>query len=1746
MTKQNPQERELPTTGSDSPATQVNRLVKKAKSEERSGNYPQAIRVYETALDILKTRCTPKKKRQHGALWRILAALYVRVQRVDDARFLYQSYLADLCAGGRVTKLKGAILDSFDIDGVDLKVDLVPIFQAPDYHGLIHQLPQPIMDRLFLQCVQSYEASPTANTYELIQRLLPRVHIELSPVSDDSTSLLAEPQKLLQALEASDEKSLDSLPVPTYLSQAIGDQQQQRLKRIWAERVHGTYMYRGAGYGIRTSMLYMLDMLEGREGIVRVEIEGLEDFDVYYGEHAAPTLSTSHPPRTYVQAKSRNEGQPAWSISQLKDVLNSFAEIHCEDPEANFLFITDYHFGKKTTLTGILDYPHLWAFDKEHDVRAAILNQLDRAVIAQEKFDIDAFLKRVHFQVKGRNLDDEIIERLASFTDSPRAIAARYYDSLFAKVHTLAEKDKSSGESNALSKPELEGILHEFMVTVDSDAVVRPLREGNLELITFASAGTQRAQPDPNYYLGVSANMRHVLADQDIFRPELMTELSAKLVQRNFCILRAPSGTGKTTLMYRFAYEHRHAFSIYRLRDLKGDFEVISACERYIKSLLASADSPVLLLIDDIARPEKHGWQKLLQPLLEMDHIYILATTREDEWNDFLALGINVEYVYPALSEDTAQRFHKMLQDIGQLHPDYPDWQEAYEASKTNETALFMEYTHILTKGKRIEEVLCGQVDRIAQLSTVRMDLLRVISTAHAYGGRVPADLLTTLIETKGESLHAHLQYLVDEHLIIPDQENYVGLHELRSQFVLNLSHRFPPPTLTATLKNLISHLPLPEVAPIIEGVCRNKPRQASAVMAVLADRLNKEESLLQTAQIIRRLYMASEWHHAHTIKSHLDQFEVHTSEVNAFATVLAPAFDKSLELLDGLNKVIRENTLEAFRTAPERNGSERFEQQLGSYLNASALAARVGGEDDVATLVYFFNWLGDANPPLAREVVETANFQHLVTVLRREAMGQRFASLVFHVWRIAPAIYERLIEHLGGRQIVGDKLIGLYPLIARIDWSNNDEEGESIHLQFFAEEPLAELEGESNDESKDIHDKAVFLAEVARRLFPTVSRVKITGLFANGREYKAGVYDPATKNMPADNFTTSEDVERNRIWLKAISNRYTTATWYGYLRQQDTLRTQCISCLNMVVTLLQTVRKPDLLLPQVHRKLTYQIYLVASMLEEASKALLLPPDPEASFLPSMEDRELYLDPLKLIHEHLLQGEYYLTFRTEGGLDQHFRNYIGVVQRFVSFLAQYILEPTSRSLSLLKVNAATAKQNLEKFHRERVKVRLRENEHSELLPIERRLVMLMHQVSQYCFDEGYQDLWQEAEHAQHKIHLLISQLEKQLSGENRENFELIKALSSDLARTFPSLSVFSRLQEAMVEQESYKTKFYLEELQTTTLLGYFAASAQQRYDACWETQLEQIVADLRVHDVKVSFGPVFTGEDPLDEEYGTLPILFDVSDLTDIANRSIVIFECIFDGAFSEHQSFALIITDGQRIIWPLIWTFSFWDRPKWDLATRLGSQADFLQLCSLRTDISDYSEHLDLPIAEEPVYVQALLDIYNKVVEVSLELAQLRYEVSIGRKGMEDVERIFEPKPTRETTTEESEAAMHFEAQIGFLRDFQPAPEFQDLHNDIVDFVRSLFAQVKYEIETLKDVGDEGMAESVESLADHALKSAVNLVENVSSPRKDDEIRARLSEDDQLSFDAMNIPNKFGLIYFVAKNYAHFGRADY
>lgn len=1728
----------------------LGQFVKLGRTNAQAKRYPEAIAAYEAAMDLVRP-ASYKVRKRHEWLWPALAELYVRVGQINLGRALYREHLVFLLGSGRIGKFRNTIRDSRDVAGADLQIDLVSVFRETKKLGIIHQLSRPTLNELFSQAIEAYESDPDPFTFALISELLSRVDVGFPPSLDSLEARLTQPGGLTQVLEGMRGQVRSPIPVPAALSTIDEDERRRNLHAIWTKRVHGTRMYRGAGYGVRTAIFFLLDMLDDARGIAKIEVEGIEDFDIHYDSRTMSFPSTALPPRAYVQAKSRDLGQPTWSVGQLKDVLNNFAEVHCEDPEANFLFVTDYHFGQQTTLSGILDYPDLGAFDEDHSIRDDVLKVLNPDFIAHERFDVDTFLKCIHFRVLDRDLEYLLIERLADLTGSPKGIAVRYYDALFEEVHKLAETAKAEGTKKAFSKPDLERFLHEVIASVDVSAIERPLRRGNLELMTFSVTDETPPRLDPNYYLGVYAGVRHILANQDILRPELMEELAIKLVQRDFCVLRSPSGTGKTTLMYRFAYNHRHSFAIYRLRHLDGNPETIKECIRYIKSLQPSEHSPVLLLIDDISRPEKRGWQELLKPVLENPCVYVIATTREDEWRDFLARGINVEYAHLSLSEDTARRFHQMLKGQSQLHPDHPDWREAYEASKTDGAALFMEYAHILTRGRRIREVLSEQVKRIAGQpapdNAIQMNLLRLICTAHAFGGRVPADLLPSLANARGDDLHRHLESLADEHLVVCEQEYYVGLHEVRSRLLRDLTHQYPPPSLRETLTQLLTYLPLRELAPIVEEMCQHLPEVAAEILESLALRLNVDGEITETAGIIRHLYIASEWHYAQKVKEHLDQFGVNPSEVNIFAIELAPVLPAPTGILN--IDLFRAEAREAFVTAPSR-GSNRFEQQVGSTLDVTALASKIHAEDDTAAIVYLLSWLRQVDPILVEKVVANVDVPHLATMILSETSGQRAASLLFHVWRSNPTAYSQLVAALGGQLVTIDKLLAAYPLIAKIEGDDSDKEGDGVHLYFWAEDPLDELGDEV-----DVHDKAVFLAGVARRMFPTVARVRTTGLFATGREYKLGAYDPATKDMPVGNFVVLEDVEKNRIWLRAISARYTSKTWYAYLQQQDILRVKYLTSLNLMAALLQTSPGSRSRSTSSVTDLARLVASYQSLLQEECRTLPLPPDPEVAFLSPQGDRDVYRDPDEVMREQLLQGLYYMSPRkdTDGG--RYFRNYVGAIDRCVQFLCEYVIYGDMRKVQLLRLNATSAMRELNQFLHERENLQLRQAEHADLSPVELRLVERVQKATQYVFDRDYEDLWPEANTLLKKSHLLIDRLnalQNELDLQRGDpNIELARALSGELATMLPSVDVLvklsAELQHSPIALTLHRVRAYIRQLSGLMALDCFVALAQKRQEGLKATRLEEIENRLRTEGVQIAFGsPILEEEETIGITWETLPIVFQVSDLKDVEEKGPAIFKHIFAEGFGEWQRFALVVTDGQAIVWPVVWVFSYLDRPRWDLAEQIDPSS-FLRLCLPRMDlVEQYSAHLGLPIAEEPEYVQAMQAFYSAVVEASTEIARLRHDIRLQRKDLEEAKRFLESE-SEGTGEVEDEESHPLQAQIDFLTGFQSPPEFQDYHAVVLNFIVELGDQLKREVDTLKQMVANAQADvEIQTVPDMIVDNLADSIEASSSSQTEEQVRVHLSAPDPVAYEDMDIPSKFGVIYFVVKNYFHFGRTEY
>ncbi|HEX9987516.1 MAG TPA: hypothetical protein VGE45_03445 [Chloroflexia bacterium] len=1740
-------------------------IIEQGRQAAKAGHHSEAQVIYEQAIELVR-RSAQKKRSEHANLWLEMAELHACGGRVESARALYKEYLVNALLDGRASDFQEALTASTDVAGIDLNMNLVSVLKELKNPAALELVPASIIERAFDEANIEFEVNPSDSLRALIYELSPlalnakasRVN-ETQPAAtgtDVDTIPQVVPPLGNEPFDIEGASTTAIPPIPPSFTSVAENSRQAALTAIWKRRVQGTINYRGSGYGIRAAIYYMLTMLEDSEGIARIELEGIEDFDVYYKAQTAEEETPDIMLRLYVQVKSRDSSQPAWSIAELRDegVITDFAEVHCKDPKADFLFITDHHFGEQTTLSGVLDYANLGEYDKdkEHSISANVRSAITigSKELEEAHFDLNTFLQRIHFRQLPRDLDPTIIEKLAKRFGCPRAVAGRYYDAIFKKVYELAEADKKQDGSKSFSKTDLERFLSEIIATVDLSALEGPLRRGNLELLTFGVAEEAQPAPDPSYYLGVYADVRHILANQDIVRPELMAQIAAKLVKSNFCVIRSPSGSGKTTLMYRFAYEHRLSFAVYRVRSLEGPPETIADAVRYIQSLQPSEQSPVLLLIDSIMRPEKRGWQDLVKPLLEHPAVYVLATTREDEWRDVEASDINVEYVTLALSEDTAYRFHKKLKEHGQLHPDYPDWREAYEMSKTNNEALFMEYAHILTQGKRIEEVLREQVERLQRQASpdrkIQMRLLRVICTAHAFGGRVPAVALPSLISVEAEELTSHLGYLANEHLIIKEQDYYLGLHEVRSQFLRDITHEFPPPALRDTLRLLVEQLPLEELAPILESVCKDRPDAFTGISEAVGLRLSRDGKPAIIADILRRLFIASEWHHAQKVKIHADLHGINPNEISILGVALAPAVPA---LMSSLNSTLFRVQFRAALTGAPARSSDRFERLIAPYLDINALAATINSEPDTAKIVYLLNWLNTVDADMARKIVDSADIDYLATLVRTEMSGQRAASVLFHVWRSSEAAYRRLLDTLGGQQFLIEKLIATYPLITQIDLSSLPEEGDVVHVRFYAEGEVPELGSNATP-----HSKTIFLAETAMRMFPTASRIKMNGLFATGAPYKMGIHDPTHKDMPVENLTPLEDVEKTRIWTRALAAQYTVKTWFGYLQQQDELRELYLDSLSNLAKLLEGTRLPNPRLSASYMARVASYVTKARQLQTQSRMLFWPPDQHGAIANPEHAARVYSDikSVDSLQMQLLSGQYYREPDKDADADGYFRNYTSAIDRCGAFLQAFLVTGEKSDLSKLKANLASALSEVRKFQSERKNLLLRQAEHESLSAAELRLMESIYKAVRYVFENGYKGLWAEADTLLSRIQLLTNRLvtmrQEMSAGAVSPPTRLAQVIVDEVASALPTIGMFAQLSDALRTARLSRDNIsqYIEQLSVLTLLDCFVALAEHHYERLRAAQLRQIEADLRSEGLNVTFGPAVVKEDTLGMDEETLPIIFEVSNLTDMLTKGGSIFRRIFAERFEYLQGFAIVITDGEAIVWPVIRTFSYSQISQWRVVEHADPNS-FLGLCMARHDlVEQYSTHLGIPIAEDSQYLQSLKIVYNGLVTLSMRISELREDVRQERKGGEDIKR-FTDLPLDELI-----GVPDYMAQVEYFTRFEPEQKFEPFHVDVRNLLVEWYGQIEAELEGLRRLvtndsnEDDTKGEGAPTLAEMFLETVAASVRSGSILQSAEEVKVRLAAAQNLVYAEIDPAAKFEWAYLALKNYFHFGITEY
>ena len=567
--------------------------------------------------------------------------------------------------------------------------------------------------------------------------------------------------------------------------------------------------------------------------LTRVTPEGYEDIDLEFSDET----------RGLVQVKERSP-TARFGRSDFATELRAKRNI-LSDPDCRFVLATNSALGGGLLETGWVRSLSECLAD---DARCRLVEQL-----AGSFEDPCEILTRCHLIRVEWDVVEKSRAELARTLNIHSSVAALAYSRLLEVITGVAVRQRSATPESAewTAPSDLDALAKRVLETVDVASLDEAVHQGLIEPVDFSVRSDMSVE---EFLAGVDVMPAHIAAGLDLPRPEEAKAVADALQKHHSALLVGPSGTGKSALLWRVARELAGRVRPYRLlRLLPDDIPCIS---RWIRLQEPSMNSPLLICADNLGRRANEGWTAFAKEFIDSPGVLLLGACREEDHRPDLAVG-RTTIIDPKLDRALAVSIGGTLAE--RRVQTTLDVSEAFDASE----GLLMEFLSLLMTGRRLRQVVEQQVhDRLNEDRATERDILRCVATAHSVGVAIPAEVLEALIP--GKDLAPALALLDREHILAADSgNNWRGLHELRSAVASDYVHRFPPPTMTATIRRLIECLSTEDASRLVELYARSDVDLVPAATAI-SDILRSEPFSAENGErLVRALAMADAYRHA-------------------------------------------------------------------------------------------------------------------------------------------------------------------------------------------------------------------------------------------------------------------------------------------------------------------------------------------------------------------------------------------------------------------------------------------------------------------------------------------------------------------------------------------------------------------------------------------------------------------------------------------------------------------------------------------------------------------------------------------------------------------------------------------------------------------------------------------------------------------------------------------------------------------
>ena len=675
-----------------------------------------------------------------------------------------------------------------------------------------------------------------------------------------------------------------------------------------------------------------------------------------------------------------------------------------------------------------------------------------------------------------------------------------------------------------ISTTEVERQISEYLECSDSSAINEAFYKGALQPVDFVTP-----IDEPSFYQGVKVKPGHIAASLVVDRPDDVNKVTDMLKRGKNVLVSGPSGAGKSALLWLSADALAGKSRLFQITGLAtvADAENII---RFVRARRPISISPISLIFDEVGSINSDLWNALAHNLSGLGEVYLLGSIRQEDTN-LIVNQADTEFVPVRLDGNLAESVWQELSMRNQTS--WSHWREPFEQSD----GLMLEYVHILTRGKRLDDVISDQV-RLRETEGRDDELAIIRSTAVlcARGGEVRADRLFELLGLKPEAARRSLRRLIDEHLVRESRSGVLGgLHMLRSKALCKASH---DETALITEDTLWQSLPattketLPRLVQSLLADVRDE--EEGHVLLKLAQMLGKSQEIDLWVAVLTGLGLATLERSAVSFISILEQHGLHRYfwHIAAVSAVI-PNFDIT-ELLGTSQSQNLRDSISAFQSSPIHDLRSACLKKLLKESRTPIHFSIAQANELLSCLV----------PIFGSEPVEIPFEPDFANDGKPDIY--QIATFLSTAYLIGPDLAESFVKTFGGEQFLFDLFYSQTPWVTTPVIDPNGTYGRTVRSDWFYVD---------EEYQPDPHSVIVNICETLLALSPKSNAIACDALNPFGETIAVGEFRLWSKNIPRKNLPPNTRVAWNVAFAQIMAARIaTTDRLTDYAKQMDSL----------------------------------------------------------------------------------------------------------------------------------------------------------------------------------------------------------------------------------------------------------------------------------------------------------------------------------------------------------------------------------------------------------------------------------------------------------------------------------------------------------------------------------------------------------------------------------------------------------------